>query len=114
MKLYGVTDESGEIYAAYRSPDDVPGLDTVVLVENYTWEPSDWTDSETGINYIVLEKLAKLFNALCLKTGIKKKELAKICGKSAVQFSKYCNGISPVPRLVWEKVESYVRKEPGK
>lgn len=50
------------------------------------------------------------FNALCKSTGMKKKELAEICGKSAVQFSKYCNGISPVPRLVWDKVSEFRKK----
>ena len=112
MKLYGIEDGTdGYIYAAYKSPADVPGLDTIELVENYTWEPSDWTDHQTGINYIRLDKLAFLFDELCDRTAMKKKELAKICGKSAVQFSKYCKGISPVPRLVWEKVKEFDRKE---
>jgi hypothetical protein len=48
---------------------------------------------------------------MCSATGIKKKELAKICGKSAVQFSKYCTGAAPVPKLVWDKVKQFERKE---
>ena len=112
MKLYGIEDETdGVIYAVYNSPDEVPGLDTVELVENPTWEPSDWTDKVTGTNYIRADKLADLFNDLCDQTGIKKKELAKICGKSAVQFSKYCTGAAPVPLLVWDKIKQFERKE---
>lgn len=115
MKLYGVTDDdTGEVYAVYTTPEAVPGLDTVLLVENYTWEQSDWTDPVTQENYIRIDHLAEAFNNLCRKTGMKKKELAKICGKSAVTFSKYCNGDTPVPQLVWEKVESFIRKGPGK
>lgn len=106
MKLYGVADDAGEIYAAYRSPEEVPGLETVLLVENFTWEESDWTDPVTQENYISAERLAELFNALCIKTGIKKKELAKICGKTAVTFSRYCSGETPVPRLIWDRVST--------
>lgn len=80
-----------------------------MLVENPTWEMSDW--SEDGTNYIICERLAELFNDLCRSTGIKKKDLAKICGKSAVQFSKYCNGTSPVPKLVWDRVKDFEIKD---
>ena len=107
--LYGVKDSDGIIYAAYRSPDD-PGLETVPLVENYTREESDYT-STSGKNYIDAYRLAYLFDQMCIRTGMKKKELAKMCGKSDVIFSYYCNGKTPVPQLVWEKVEQFDRKE---
>lgn len=105
MKLYGIEDDSGDIYAACKSPKEVPGLDTIELIENITWEPSDYTDPETGVNYIRASKLAELFTELCKSSGMKKKDLAKLCGKNAVTFSRYCSGQTPVPQLVWEKVE---------
>ena len=105
MKLYGVEDDYGDIYAAYRSPAEVPGLETVELVENITWAPSDFTDPETGNNYVRSENLADLFTKLCKISDMKKKDLAKLCGKNAVTFSRYCNGQSPVPQLVWENVD---------
>lgn len=111
MKLYGIEDTDGMIYAVYNSPEEVPGLDTVELVENLTWEMSDYTDPETQTNYIRIERQAQAFDDLCARTGMKKKELAKICGKSAVQFSKYCAGTAPVPKLVWDKVKQFERKE---
>ena len=113
MKLYGVYDDNGDIYAVYRSPEEVPGLDTVVLVENMTWEMSDYTDPKTKTNYIKIERQAQIFDQMCKETGIKKKELAQICGKSAVQFSKYCNGYSPVPPLVWDKVKNLKKAVKG-
>lgn len=105
MKLYGVEDpEDGYIYAVYNSPDEVPGLDTILLVDNPTWEQSDWTD-QAGNNYIRIDRLAVLFDELCEKTGMKKKELAKLCGKTPETFSSYCSGDVPIPPLVYEKVE---------
>lgn len=80
-----------------------------LLVENHTWKPSDWT--ENGVNYIISDRLAELFNELCNSTGMKKKELAKICGKTPITFSKYCNGIIPVPKLILEKVKEFERKD---
>lgn len=108
-KLYGIMDDDGRIYAAYKTNELVSNLDPVLLVENPTWETSDW--SEDGTNYIICDRLADLFNDLCRSTGIKKKDLAKICGKSAVQFSKYCNGTSPVPKLVWDRVKEFEIKD---
>lgn len=105
-KVYGVYDEDdGVIYTIYQTEEECGGLPHVELVENYTWEPSDFTDRETNTNYIAAERLADLFNALCQRTGMKKLTLAKMCGKGAVTWSRYCNGVTPVPRLIWEKVE---------
>lgn len=103
-KLYGVCDD-GEVYAVYSSPAECPGLETVELVENPTWRMSDWTDHKTGTNYIRADRLAFLFDDLCRRTGVQKKVLAKQCGKSAVTFSRYCSGETPVPELVWREVE---------
>ncbi|MBQ5757802.1 MAG: hypothetical protein IIV93_04725 [Clostridia bacterium] len=106
-KLWGIRDDAGEIYAVYTDPSEVSNLDPVLLVENPTWETSDWTENET--NYIAVDRLAALFDHLCKSTGMKKKELARICGKSVYSFSKYCSGEVPVPALVWEKVEALRR-----
>ena len=106
-KLWGVRDDDGEIYAVYHDHADAADLDPVLLVENPTWEISDW--SENGMNYIAIDRLAVLFNHMCKMTGMKKKELARICGKSVYSFSKYCRGEVPVPALVWEKVEALRR-----
>lgn len=57
--------------------------------------------------------LGSRFSMLCKDTGIKKKELAQICGKTAVTFSRYCKGESPVPSLVWEKVENLKKAVKG-
>lgn len=79
----------------------------IELVENFTWEEPDYTDPETGINYIEAGKMAKAFDDLCHATGMKKKALAKLCGKNPATFSRYIAGSSPVPRLVWECVSRY-------
>ena len=51
--------------------------------------------------------LAFLFDELCKSTGMKKSALAKICGKNAATFSRYCSGAPPVPQLAWDKVSEY-------
>ena len=53
------------------------------------------------------KRLAFLFNELCRSTGMKKSALAAACGRTNAMFSRYCSGIAPVPRLIWEKVESF-------
>lgn len=111
MRIYGIEDELG-IYKLCKSPAEVPEGDSIVeLVENLTWEQSDYTDSKTGKNYIRIERQSEAFDKLCKSTGIKKKDLAKICGKSAVSFTKYCSGLVPIPKLVWDKVKEFERKE---
>lgn len=106
-KLYGVCDNNGEVYAAYSSPAECPGLETVELVENPTWERGEYSDPRTGTPYIRVDHLAFLFDELCKSTGMKKSALAKICGKNAATFSRYCSGETPVPQLVWDKVSEY-------
>lgn len=107
-KLYGII-EDGEVLTAYTSLVEVNGREYMELIENFTWEQSDYTDPVTEINYITPSKLAAAFNALCAQSGMKKKVLAQICGKDATTFSRYCSGLTPVPRLIWEKVEEYSR-----
>lgn len=107
-KLYGVCDD-GEVYAVYSSPAECPGLETVELVPNPSWEQSDWTDKETGEGYIAVDTLAEAFCDLCRRTGMKKGALAKICGKTPVTFSRYCSGTTPVPELVWKEVERHIK-----
>lgn len=107
-RLYGVCSEDGEVYAVYHSEQEAGGLDTVELVPNPSWETDDWTDELTGAHWIKADRLAFLFGELVKKTGMKKKVLASLCGKSCETFSKYCSGIVPVPLLVWEEVEMNV------
>ncbi len=102
--LYGCADDTGEFYTAYNSPDEAPGLELITLYENPTWEPSDFTSSD-GTNYIRADRLAYLFDELCKKTGMKKKAIAAICGKTPTHISRYCNGSAPIPVLVWQAVE---------
>lgn len=45
------------------------------------------------------------FNDLVKSTGMKKAELAKRCGITPTQFSRYCTGKATIPRLVWKEVE---------
>lgn len=45
------------------------------------------------------------FNELVKASGMKKAELAKRCGITATQFSRYCTGKSPIPPLVWKEIE---------
>lgn len=109
-KVYGVYDEDdGVIYTVYQTEEECGGLPHVELVEDYTWEVSDWSDSATGTNYIRADRLAFLFDELCKSTGMKKSALAKICGKTPVTFSRYCSGETPVPELVWREVDRIVR-----
>lgn len=102
--IFGIIDESGEVYTAYNTEDEARGLNYVPLVENFTWEPSDWTDSENR-NWIRVSTLANAFDNLCRSTGVKKTVLASICHKNATTFSRYCSGMTPVPRLIWEAVD---------
>ena len=113
-KLYGVCDQHGEVYAVYSSPDECAGLETVELVENPTWEKSDFTDILTGENYIRTDRLASMFNELCKRSGMRKKALAERCGKTPVTFSRYCSGVTPVSELVWREVERISRNIKGK
>lgn len=109
-KIFGVFDEEdGVIYTVYQTEEECGGLPHVELVPNPTWEQSDWTDNDTGEGYIAADRLAEAFNDLCRRTGMKKGALAKICGKTPATFSRYCSGVCPVPRLVWDKVESLKR-----
>jgi hypothetical protein len=102
--LYGCADDTGEIYTAYNSPDEAPGLDLITLYENPTWEDSDFT-SKDGTNYIRADRLAYLFNELCNRSGMKKKAIAALCGKTPTHISRYCKGLAPIPVLVWQAVE---------
>ena len=107
-KLYGVYDESsGDVYAVYHKAEEVKDLPHVEMVENFTWEMSDWTDPITQTNYIATDRLAKAFRELCESTGMKKLALAKICGRDPSTFSRYIAGDNPVPRLVWDKVYEF-------
>lgn len=109
MRIYGIEDEFG-IYKLCKSLAEVPEGDKMVeLVENLTWEASDYTDPDTGINYIRIKRQAQEFDKMCRSTGMKKKSLAEICAKSPMAFTKYCSGAVPVPRLVWEKVAEFKR-----
>lgn len=107
--IYGITHD-GEIYAVCQTEVQARNIDDnpVDLVPNCTWNASDYTDND-GRNWISVQRLAESFRELVKKTGMKKKSLAEICGKSAVQFSKYLSGESAVPVLVWEKVAQFKR-----
>lgn len=105
-RIYGIIDElTGEVMTTATTYH----IGSVELVENYTWEESDYTDPVTGKNYITIDRLADAFNELCARTGMKKKALAQICGKNVATFSRYCSGQIQVPRLVWDKVAEYHR-----
>lgn len=108
-KLYGIL-EDGEVLTACQTLAEVGGRDYIELTENYTGEPSDYTDPVTQVNYITPERLAAAFDAMCDRTGMKRSALAEVCGKHNTTFSRYASGLSPVPRLVWEKVAEFDRK----
>lgn len=103
MIIYGII-ETGNIYTTYRTEDEARGLDYIPLTENTTWLPSDYTD-QSGQNWISVERLTDEFCKLVKATGMKKSELAKRCGITPTQFSRYCTGKSPVPPLVWKEIE---------
>lgn len=106
-KTYGLIGDDGEIWTVYHTLSELNGREYVELVENYTWEVSDYTDPVTGKNYITIDRLAQAFDELCHATGMKKKALAQICGKNVATFSRYCSGQVPVPLLVWNKVNEF-------
>lgn len=108
-KLYGLVGDDGEIWEAYNTLAELNGREYIELVENYTWEESDYTDHVTQVNYISVERLSAAFDALCDRTGMKKSALAKVCGKHITTFSRYFSGLTPVPQLVWEKVKEFER-----
>lgn len=53
------------------------------------------------------------FNAIVKSTGMKKAELAKRCGITPTQFSRYCTGKSAIPPLVWKEVERLAKQNAG-
>lgn len=108
--IYGVYDEDDEdmeIYAAYKTLDEVGGLPYIEMVENYIWAMSDWTDPETGVNYIGIDALADEFACLCRATGLKKSEIAKLCGISQSALNGYLSGAVAVPQEIWERVQEF-------
>jgi hypothetical protein len=108
-KLYGYQDSDGDIYAA----DETWKLEKVELVPNPTWEVDDYTDDDGG-HWIRADRLAFLFNDLCKRTGMKKSVLAILCGVTPQTFSRYCNGITPVPPAIWRIVDIEARNMRGK
>lgn len=45
------------------------------------------------------------FNEIVKASGMKKAELAKRCGITPTQFSRYCTGKCAIPPLVWREIE---------
>ena len=108
-RLYRIYDDDGEIYAAYKTEAEARKVgDPVVLLPNFTCEQADYTD-ESGDSWIAVEHLAKAFSELVDATGMKKKALAEICGKTPTTFCNYLSGKAPVPPLVWERVAQFKR-----
>lgn len=109
-RLYAVADDKGEINAYFRTAAEAEeaadaGDVVLPLVPNYTWfERSDMTDG-AGINWIRVDRLARSFARLVRRTGLKREALADMCGVSAASMSHYTNGVSPVPPLVFDRVE---------
>lgn len=98
-KLYGIEEDGGILSASENQT-----LGSVELVPNPTWEQDDYTDDDGG-HWIRADRLAELFNGLCKRTGMKKKELAAYCGVTPRTFSNYIKGNSTVPVSVWRMVE---------
>ena len=108
-RIYGIIDGEGGISYA----TDQWSLEAVELVINPTCEQDDYTDEEGG-HWIRVDRLAFLFNDLCKRSGMKKSSLAILCGVTPQTFSRYCNGITPVPPAIWRIVEIEARNMRGK
>lgn len=108
-KIYGIEEEDGEILSASENQT----IGSVELVINPTWEVDDYTDDD-GNHWIRVDRLAFLFNDLCKRTGMKKSTLAILCGVTPQTFSRYCNGITPVPPAIWKIVDIEARNMRGK
>lgn len=107
-RLYG-KEKNGVIVSAETEAFD----GAVEMVPHFTDTPPDFTDHDGG-QWITVEHLGELFNDLCGKTGMKKQVLATLCGKTTVSFSRYCNGVTPVPFAIWRIVEFEARKMRGR
>ena len=107
-RLYGIEDD-GEILSASENQT----LGSVELVINPTWEVDDYTDTD-GSHWIRVDRLAELFNDLCKRSGMKKSSLAILCGVTPQTFSRYCNGVTPVPPAIWRIVDIEARNMRGK
>jgi hypothetical protein len=113
-RLFGIWDEDGSIYAVFPTIEETGDYPYVELTLNFTDDIPDWTDLETGDTYITVGRLAKLFNDLCKRSGMKKSSLAILCGVTASTFSRYCSGITPVPLAIWRIVDIEARSFRGK
>ena len=102
-QLYAALDPSGNIYAASETPfadDESP----VILFQNPTWHPSDFTD-DAGNNWIRADRLGKLFSELT--AGLPVTTAATACRIGPPKFREMQSGIRPIPEEIWQRAEKF-------
>lgn len=57
--------------------------------------------------YITVDRTAEVFCEMCKKSGLKKSEIAKICGISQTALNQYLTGAVAVPQEIWERVQDF-------
>ena len=56
---------------------------------------------------ITVDRTAEVFCEMCKKSGLKKSEIAKICGISQTALNQYLTGAVAVPQEIWERVQEF-------
>ena len=59
---------------------------------------------------ITVDRTTEVFCEMCKKSGLKKSEIAEICGISQADLNKYCSGLAEIPDNVFEKLKRQTEK----
>ena len=110
MNKYGIYNKDGELYLVFTTEAEAISnailyeTDWVKLIPNRWWIDSDWTDEDGNF---ILEcrnpEVAEL-KELISRTGLNKKKIAEMAGVVPSTVFRWCNGTTPVPTLVLEKL----------
>jgi len=100
--------KTGEIWRWIASNSEIPEIDATLYVvaldddgnelarSRYTRKRQQHTPAE----------LARLIR----RTGMRKAALAEACGKTPCTISNYLAGRSPIPPLVWDRIEEFAER----
>ena len=59
---------------------------------------------------ITIDRTVEVFCEMCKASGLKKSEIAEICGISQSDLNKYCSGLAEIPDSFFEKLKRQTEK----